>query len=124
METRWGTFSDPWIIQPQPKCGFVLVGSEGTISSYDYDSHVTVQTRARPDATPMPAEPLPMGERNGIEYVIGRIAAGAPFEGPLDPALCLTAQRIVDTAALSAREKRTLELVPWSSPGFVDTEPL
>ena len=24
METRWGTFTDPWIIQPQPKCGFVL----------------------------------------------------------------------------------------------------
>jgi hypothetical protein len=37
---------------------------------------------------------------------------GAPFEGPLDPALCRTAQRIVDTAALSAREGRTLALLP------------
>jgi glucose-fructose oxidoreductase len=112
METRWGTFTDPWILQPQPKCGFVLVGTDGTISSYDYDPHVTVQTRARPEATPLPAEPLPPGERNGIEYVLDRIAAGRPLEGPLDPGLCLTAQRIVDTAALSAREKRTLELVP------------
>jgi glucose-fructose oxidoreductase len=112
METRWGTFTDPWTLQPQPKCGFVFVGTDGTISSYDYEDHVTVQTRARPQATPVRAAPLPVGERNGIEYVLGRIAAGAPVEGPLDPALCLTAQRIVDTAAQSAREKRTLELLP------------
>ena len=112
METRWGTFTDPWTLQPQPKCGFVLVGSDGTIASYDYEDHVTVQTRARPEATPVKAEPLPAGERNGIEYVLGRIAAGRPVEGPLDPALCLSAQRIVDTAARSAREKRTLELLP------------
>jgi hypothetical protein len=25
-ETRWGTFTDPWTHQPQPKCGFVLTG--------------------------------------------------------------------------------------------------
>jgi predicted dehydrogenase len=112
METRWGTFTDPWTLQPQPKCGFVFVGSEGTIASYDYEDHVTLQTRTRPEATPVPAEPLPHGARNGIEYVLGRIAAGQPVEGPLDPALCLTAQRIVDTAAASAREKRTLELLP------------
>jgi glucose-fructose oxidoreductase len=112
METRWGTFTDPWTLQPQPKCGFVFVGSDGTIASYDYADHVTVQTRARPEPTPVPAEPLAEGERNGIEYVLGRIAAGRPIEGPLDPALCLTAQRIVDTAAASAREKRTLDLLP------------
>lgn len=112
METRWGTFTDPWIHQPQPKCGFVLVGSDGTISSYDYEDHVTVQTRARPEAHRVAAEPLPEGGRNGIEYVIGRIADGLPMEGPLDPALCLTAQRIVDTAAQSASEKRTLAILP------------
>jgi predicted dehydrogenase len=112
METRWGTFTDPWTLQPQPKCGFVFVGSDGTISSYDYEDHVTVQTRARSQATRVAAEPLPAGERGGIEYVLGRIAAGEPVEGPLHPELCLTAQRIVDTAARSAREKRTLELLP------------
>jgi glucose-fructose oxidoreductase len=112
METRWGTFTDPWILQPQPKCGFVFVGTDGTISSYDYEDHVTIQTRARPEATAVPATPLPAGARNGIEYVLGRIAAGKPVEGPLDPELCLTAQRIVDTAARSAREKRTLALLP------------
>jgi len=112
METRWGTFTDPWSIQPQPTCGFVFVGSDGTISSPDYASHVTVQTRARPERHEIAADPLPVGERNAIGYVLGQIARGLPVEGPLDPDLCLTAQRIVDTALRSAAEKRTLELLP------------
>lgn len=112
METRWGTFTDPWNIQTQPKCGFVLVGSDGTVSSYDYADHVTIQTSAKPQPTAVPTDALPAGRRNAIEYVLGCIANGTPVEGPLDPALCLTAQRIVDTAAISAVEKRTLELVP------------
>lgn len=112
METRWGTFTDPWTYQPQPKCGFVFVGSAGTISSYDYEDHVTVQTSARPQPTAVAAEPLVEGARNPIEYVLGCIERGEPVSGPLDPAICLTAQRIVDTAAQSAREKRTLELLP------------
>ena len=32
FETRWGTFTDPWTHQPQPRCGFVLKGTEGTIA--------------------------------------------------------------------------------------------
>ena len=111
METRWGTFTDPWNIQTQPKCGFVLVGKDGTVSNDDYADHVTIQTRASPQPTTVPVDPLPAGRSNAIEYVLGCIAAGTPVEGPLDPALCLTAQRIVDTAARSAAEKRTLELV-------------
>ena len=50
FETRWGTLTDPWTQQPQPKCGFVLVGTDGSISSYDYDDFVTLQTRR--DTTP------------------------------------------------------------------------
>ena len=112
METRWGTFTDPWSIQPQPTCGFTFVGTDGTISSPDYASHVTVQTRDRPERHDIPADPLPEGKRNAIEYVLDCIRRGAAVEGPLDPVLCLTAQRIVDTAVQSAREKRTLELAP------------
>ncbi|TNC68255.1 Gfo/Idh/MocA family protein [Rubellimicrobium roseum] len=112
METRWGTFTDPWTVQPQPKCGFVVVGTDGTISSYDYEDHVTVQTRARPEPMPVPATSLPKGRQNPIEYILGCIERGEPPSGPLDPALSLTAQRIVDTAARSAREKRTLGLLP------------
>ena len=112
METRWGTFTDPWATQPQPTCGFVFVGSDGTISSPDYASHVSVQTRARPERHEIAVDPLPEGRTNAIEYILGLIERGEQPEGPLDPILCLTAQRIVDTAAASARAKRTLELLP------------
>lgn len=112
METRWGTFTDPWTIQPQPACGFVFVGSDGTIASRDYADHVTVQTRARPEPTSVAVDPLREGRRNGIEYMAGCIRSGRPIEGPLAPDLCIVAQRIVDTAACSAREKRTLPLLP------------
>ncbi len=112
METRWGTFTDPWTIQPQPKCGFVFVGTEGTIASYDYADHATIQTRARPEPHPVPADPLPPGRRNAIEYILHCIASGEAITGPLDPEVSLIGQRIVDTAARSAQEKRTLALLP------------
>lgn len=112
METRWGTFTDPWTIQPQPTCGFVFVGTDGTIASPDYADHVMVQTRARPQPHPVAAEPLPQGAQNAIEYVIGCIRSGAPITGPLSPETSLVGQRIVDTAVQSAREKRTLALLP------------
>lgn len=112
METRWGTFTDPWTTQPQPKCGFVVVGTDGTISSYDYDDYVTIQTRTNPEQTRVSVESLPEGQTNSIEYMLKCMKSGAPIEGPLSPELCLTAQRIVDTAALSAQQKKTLALVP------------
>ncbi|HZZ24626.1 MAG TPA: Gfo/Idh/MocA family oxidoreductase [Roseiarcus sp.] len=112
LETRWGTFTDPWTTQPQPKCGFVVVGSEGTISSYDYDAHVGLQTSSHPVTQQVPVDELKAPFRKPVEYVLHCKEHGLPFEGPLDPVLCRTAQRIVDTAALSARERRTLALLP------------
>lgn len=112
METRWGTFTDPWAAQPQPTCGFVFVGSDGTIASPDYADAVTVQSRARPEKHEVSVDPLPAGRTNAIEYILGLIERGEGPEGPLDPVLCLTGQRIVDTAAASAKAKRTLELLP------------
>ncbi|PWK60593.1 Gfo/Idh/MocA family protein [Roseicyclus mahoneyensis] len=112
LETRWGTFTDPWTHQPQPTCGFTFVGTGGTIASPDYARAVTVQTRARPERHEIAVDALPVGEGNAIDYVLGCLARGEPVTGPLAPALCLTAQRIVDTAALSAAKRRTLELIP------------
>ncbi|MFO1208061.1 MAG: Gfo/Idh/MocA family oxidoreductase [Amaricoccus sp.] len=112
FETRWGTLTDPWTQQPQPRCGFVLVGRDGSISSYDYDPFVTLQTRAHPAPVEVAAEPLPVGRRGAVEYVLGRIAAGAPVEGPLDPELALVGQRMIDSAVMSAAEKRAVALVP------------
>ena len=112
LETRWGTFTDPWTTQPQPKCGFVVVGSEGTISSYDYEAHIGLQTRSQPTNRQIPVDELKAPFRKPVEYVLHCKEHDLPFEGPLDPALCRTAQRILDTAALSARERRTLALLP------------
>lgn len=112
METRWGTLTDPWVTQTQPQCGFVVVGTHGTISSYDYDDFVKLQTKAAPEQTKIPVDTLKPGRTNPIEYMLSCIADGLPVEGPLAPDLCLTAQRIVDTAYQSAQEKKTLALVP------------
>lgn len=111
FETRWGTISDPWTLQPIPRCGFILVGTAGAIASYDYDDHVTLQLRGgQPETVPVDAKPP--GRRGAIDYMIDRIRRDLPVEGPLDPALCLIGQRMIDTALASAGQKRTLPLLP------------
>jgi len=112
FETRWGTLTDPWTQQPQPKCGFVLVGTDGSISSGDYDAYVTLQTRANTAHVRVPADTLPPGRRAIIEYMLARIEDGAPITGPLDPKLCLIGQRMIDSAVQSSIEKRSVPLVP------------
>jgi glucose-fructose oxidoreductase len=111
FETRWGTFTDPWTLQPQPKCGFVIVGSEGTICSYDYEPTIRVQTRANPAGEVLPVDVLKPPHQNPIQYMIDRIVSDRPVEGPLSPAICRIGQQIVDSAVLSARERRTIALV-------------
>jgi predicted dehydrogenase len=111
FETRWGTFTDPWTHQPQPKCGFVLTGTGGTISSYDYEATVRVQTRERPEGIDMPADELKAPQRNPVEYFLDCLERGVAVEGPLSPAIARIGQQIVDTAYRSAQEKRTLPLI-------------
>lgn len=111
FETRWGTFTDPWIAQPQPKCGFVLVGSEGTISSYDYENKVTLQTSRDPVAHDQPVIPLTAPHRNPIEYISHILCTGDPLQGPLSPEISRIGQQMVDTAFQSAQLKRTLPLL-------------
>jgi glucose-fructose oxidoreductase len=111
FETRWGTFTDPWTLQPQPKCGFVVVGTKGTISSYDYENVVRLQTREREETHEIPVDTLKSGFQNPIDHLIHHLETGCSIHGPLDPALCRIGQQIVDSAALSAREKRTVKLL-------------
>jgi predicted dehydrogenase len=112
FETRWGAFTDPWITQPQPKCGFVVVGTNGTITSYDYEKTIALQTRSRPEIHTVPVDTLAAPYRNPIEYVLHCLETGEAVKGPLDPKLCRIGQQIVDTAMLSAQQKRTVELLP------------
>ena len=109
-ETRWGTFTDPWIHQPQPKCGFVLKGTKGTISSYDLESTVRVQTEDCPEGKDLLADDLSTSFENPIQYFIHCLVKDLPVEGPLDPSVSRKGQRLIDAALQSAEEKRTIAL--------------
>jgi predicted dehydrogenase len=110
FETRWGTFTDPWTHQPQPRCGFVVVGTEGTISSYDYAPTIRVQTRQNPDGEDVPVDGLKPPFQNPVQYIIHCLEKDQPIQGPLSPELSRIGQRITDAAVCSAREKRTVIL--------------
>lgn len=110
FETRWGTFTDPWTHQPQPKCGFVIVGTEGTLSSYDLEPTVRVQTRECPAGMDIPCDVLVHPNHNPIAYVLDCLENGREVDGPLSPVIARIGQRIVDAAVLSVREKRTVQL--------------
>lgn len=111
FETRWGTFSDPWNQQPIPKCGFMIVGTEGAISSYDYEDYVTVQTTADPTHTRVPVDPRVAPNRSVVEHVIHALENDLPITGPLSPDVSRKGQQIVETAILSAQEGRAMELL-------------
>jgi predicted dehydrogenase len=99
FETRWGTFTDPWTNQPQPKCGFVLVGTKG------------LQTRQDEAGREVPVDELRAPFGGPIQYVLHCLEQGKPLDGPLSPAIARIGQQIVDSAVLSAKEKRTVPLV-------------
>jgi glucose-fructose oxidoreductase len=111
FETRWGTFSDPWVTQPQPKCGFVITGTAGTISSYDYDDTIRLQTRSNPEGVEVAVDSIESPLQNPIQYMVHCMETGGEVDGPLSPAVSRIGQQIVDTAVRSAAEKRTVHLL-------------
>lgn len=109
-ETRWGTFTDPWILQPQPKCGFVLVGTKGTIATYDLEPSIRVQTEAHPEGEIIPVDVLKSPDHAPIPHVIHRLTNRLKIDGPLSPKICRIGQQIVDAAMESARLGKTVKL--------------
>jgi glucose-fructose oxidoreductase len=110
FETRWGTFTDPWTHQPQPKCGFVVRGDAGTISSYDYEDTIRVQTRDHPEGQVIPVDVVTPPYQNPIQYLLHCLETGAPIDGPLSPKLCRLGQQMVDAAIESARRGCTVKV--------------
>ncbi len=110
FETRWGSFTDPWIHQPQPRCGFVLVGTKGTISSYDYQPTIHVQTEECPEGFDQRCDDLQSPYQNPIQYLVDCLENDRPIEGPLSIEISRIGQQVVDAAIESARSKRTVEL--------------
>ncbi|MEM7806522.1 MAG: Gfo/Idh/MocA family oxidoreductase [Planctomycetota bacterium] len=111
FETRWGTYTDPWGHQPQPRCGFVLCGSAGTIASYDYAKTIRVQTAEFPGGRDAAVDPLEAPNTDGIALFLDAIDRDVAIEGPLSPAIARIGQQIVDSAVKSAAEGRTVPLV-------------
>ncbi|HBE69570.1 MAG TPA: gfo/Idh/MocA family oxidoreductase [Planctomycetaceae bacterium] len=111
FETRWGTFTDPWTHQPQPGCGYVLVGTEGTIASFDYAQSIRVQDRDYPQGVDVPVDQLESPTRNAVEYFVDCLQHGRSIAGPLSPDVSRTGQQIVDTAFESAQQGKTLKLL-------------
>ena len=110
FETRWGTFTDPWTHQPQPKCGFVVVGTEGTISSYDFEETVKIQTAAHPEGKEEAADRLEHPQHNPIAYMLDCFEHGREVDGPLSPTISRIGQQIVDAAVLSVERRATVLL--------------
>lgn len=110
FETRWGTFTDPWTHQPQPKCGFVLKGTGGSLSSFDLEPTVRLQTAKCLQGEEIPVDDLtPL--RNPIEYFVHCVREGVEFEGPLSPSIARIGQQIVDSAVASIAQMRTVALI-------------
>src|SRR5262249_35757598 len=110
FETRWGTFTDPWTHQPQPKCGFIIAGTEGTLSSFDYDSHVRAQNRKRPAGYDIVAPNPKAPHQNPVQYLIHCLEKQESLEGPVSLKISRIGQEIVDAAVQSARLKKTVPL--------------
>ena len=111
FHTRWGTFSDPWEHQPQPRCGFVLKGSAGTISNFDYQPTITVQTARHPSGKVLKVDRLKRPRQNPVQYFMHALETGEPITGPLSVKMARIGQQIVDTAAESAKQRRPLKLL-------------
>ena len=111
IETRWGTFSDPWTQQPQPKCGYVLVGTKGTISCYDYAPTIRVQTEEKPEGFDLPVDAVAPTLQNPVAHIVDVLQNGAPIHAPITTQISRIGQQIVDSASQSAREKRAVQLL-------------
>jgi glucose-fructose oxidoreductase len=111
IQTRWGTFTDPWILQPQPKCGFVVCGTRGTLSAADYEvEQLRAQTLDRPEGFGIAVDEVSAPFQDPIQYLIHVLEGGEFERDPLHPEIARIGQQIVDSAVRSAQEKRTVPL--------------
>lgn len=103
FQTRWGTFSDPWDVQPYPRCGFVVVGEQGTILSEDYAEVLKVQTADEPSPRDVSVDEQSLATSGGLAFLVDRLERGLPVDGPSSWEISRAGQVIVDAAVASAR---------------------
>lgn len=110
FQTRWGTFTDPWNHLTQPRTGFVVLGTQGSLASYDYDPHVTLQDREHLDGLVVPADTLTPEVSTGLAALLHHLDTGEPLDPPISPSIGRTGQLIVDAAVRSAETGRRVEV--------------
>jgi predicted dehydrogenase len=110
FQTRWGTFTDPWSHQPAPRCGFIVVGTAGTITSWDYEDHVTLQTEEHPEGAKVSVDAIPEHESSGLANFVFCLTEGIRLYGPLSAETSLAGQKIVEAALRSVATGATVSL--------------
>ena len=100
-----------------PKCANLVLGISCNQPRVAVDVHVHrvtnrwgyVQTRTEGETTAVDVLRPPY--QNPVQYVLHCIETGEAIEGPLSLAVSRIGQQIVDSAVLSAKERRTVALV-------------
>lgn len=110
LQTRWGTFTDPWTHQPQPRCGFVVVGTDGTLASWDYAGEVQVQDHDHPEGYAVPVDTLPLEDQTGIAHLVHALQLGEQLSGPASLETSMSGQLIVEAAIRSVDTGRAVRL--------------
>lgn len=111
FQTKWGTFTDPWVTQPAPPCGFVVVGTAGTITSHDFAPAVLVQTLDHPEPVAHPVDEPRPDQLGALGHVLHCLRTGSPPTGPSSKEVSRKGQQIVDTAVVSVATGRTTALL-------------
>lgn len=109
FETTWRSFTNPWEHPTEPANGFVVVGTDGTISTR-HDDGIGVQTTEQPDGYTIEADPTEPPHENVVQYVVDRLQRDAPFDGPTSVQLSRKGQLITEAARRSAAEGRRVSL--------------
>lgn len=108
FETRWGTHSDPWTLQPEPRCGYVITGRTGSITSWDYDDGVTVHRGGEVER--VPNDEIAPEDQTALANLIAHRETGRALDGPMTSATSLAGHLIIEAAVTSARTGKTVEL--------------
>lgn len=110
FETRWGTLSDPWVTQPSPRCGFVVTGTTGSITSWDYEPHVTINRGNEAETERVPSDTPATEDENALANLISHLLHGRPLDEPLSAGTSRLGQLIFEAALRSDELKRRVEL--------------
>ena len=112
FHTRWGTYTDPWTHQTQPRCGFVVIGTAGSVASPDYAATVRLQDADHPQGVDVAVDRPAEHETDSIAAMLHHLDTGAPLDGPMSAAVCRIGQVVVEAAARSAATGCTVHLDP------------